>query len=167
MPLPVKVRAKVREALFVDRYRAKVTASDISGNRSDKFNPNVSAGPQCSQEFFPFRVATADSHRVLCYVIHLDCAVSIISCFNNVNPISVRCQPKCRHHHFETSQTIGSVDMNFCTDIHVHQRMNPSYFDDPLTFHPVPSFGQNNFSLSLYHQPPLYFVYCQLATLAC
>lgn len=50
-----KVKAKMRETLFVDRYRANVTMSDISGNRSDKFNPNVSVGPQCSQEFFPFK----------------------------------------------------------------------------------------------------------------
>lgn len=62
MPSPVKVKTKMRETLFVDRHRAKVTASDVPGNRSDTFNPNVSTGPECSQEFFPFQVATAESH---------------------------------------------------------------------------------------------------------
>lgn len=66
MPLLVKVKAKIRETLFVDLYRAKVTVSDVSGNRSDEFNPNVSTGPKCSQEFFPFKVATAESHCMLC-----------------------------------------------------------------------------------------------------
>ncbi len=71
MSLPLKVKAKMREPLFVDGNRAKVTMSDISGSTSDKFNPNVSAGPQCSQEFFPFKGATAES-SCLCYVIHGD-----------------------------------------------------------------------------------------------
>lgn len=66
MPLPVKVKAKMRERLFVDRYRAKVTVTDVSGNRSDMFNPDVSTGPKWSQEFFPFKVATAESCCLLC-----------------------------------------------------------------------------------------------------
>lgn len=83
MPLPLKVKSKMRERLFVDRYRAKVTVSDVSGNRSDMFNPNVSTVPQCSQEFFPFKVASAESYFVLCKVIHLNWVVSLISCLNS------------------------------------------------------------------------------------
>lgn len=56
----VKVKVKMR-SLFVEEHRAKVTESDVSGSRSDKFNPNVSTGPKCSQEFFPFKAATAES----------------------------------------------------------------------------------------------------------
>lgn len=39
--------------------------SDVSGNRSDKFNPNVSTRPKCSQEFFPFKAAAAESYCIL------------------------------------------------------------------------------------------------------
>lgn len=40
------------DILFVDWYRATVKESDVFGNGSDTFNPNVSTGPECSQEFF-------------------------------------------------------------------------------------------------------------------
>ena len=55
---------------------AKVTVSDVSGNRSDTFNPDVSTGPKCSQEFFPFKVAPAESYCLLCSVIYPDSVLS-------------------------------------------------------------------------------------------
>lgn len=51
MPLLVKVKGKNgngTETLFVEQYKAKVKVTDVSGNRSDKFNPNVSTGPKMS-----------------------------------------------------------------------------------------------------------------------
>lgn len=67
MPSPMKVRAKMRETLFVDCCRANVTVSDFSANRSDEFNPNVSTRPQRSQEFFPLQ--SCHCWVILCFVL--------------------------------------------------------------------------------------------------
>lgn len=45
----------------------------------------------------------------------------------------------------------------FSTDIHAHLRMNCNYFDDPFTFHTVPSSGQHcNFSNALFLMTDFY-----------
>ncbi len=65
-------------------------------------------------------------------------------------------------HHFgpdwNISTTIGWAVVKFCTDIHASQRMNPTDFDDSLTFPLVPPWGWHFWSLMEYLSA--YWMYC-------
>lgn len=97
---------------------------------------------------------------VFCWIWNLYFPSSMCcNCRGQDTPLKEIWSISISRHLASVSATIGWIDMKFCSDIHVLQRMNQSDFGDPLTFPLRPPWGWHFWSSSKMDWHEIWFIH--------